>query len=98
MDGVKAQCACSLGTTPTKLTRNWTQNLSHWKILIFSTEETLYKDMQEHLLTSEPIWVVTQNERVVDSKNNSEGKFAARKCKGSGKTEQINVDLDNLFW
>lgn len=54
--------------------------------------------MQEHLLTSGPIRAVTQNQRVVGSESNSEGKFAARKFKGSGKTEQINIDPDNLFW
>lgn len=83
----KHYCIFSLDTVPTILTRDWTPNLSCW-----------YRDMQEHLLTRGPVWAVTQNERVVGSKSNSKGKFADRKFKGSGKTEQINIDLDNIFW
>lgn len=39
-----------------------------------------------------------QNERVLCSKSNSEGKFAAWKLEVSATTEQINIDLDNNFW
>lgn len=38
-----------------------------------------------------------EKEKVLCSKSNSEGKFAARKFEFSGKTEQINIDLDNNF-
>lgn len=91
----KRCCICSLDMTPTILARDWTQNLFCWKILIFSVEECLHRDTQKHLLTS---GAVKPNQRVIGSKTNWEGKFAARKFKRSGKTEQINIDMDNLFW
>lgn len=49
------------------------------------------------LFTNGIIWTEKQKEKVFCNKANSDGKFSARKFEFSGKTEQINIDLDNNF-
>lgn len=47
------------------------------------------------LFTTGYIWTEKQREKVLCSKSNPEGKFAARRFEFSGKTDQNNTDLDS---
>lgn len=40
---------------------------------------------------------MSERKSVIHSKSNSEGKSGMKKFKSSGKTEQININPDNLF-